>query len=55
MHKCFAEFAAQGSDIVWLGVWEHNPRAISFTVSLGLPRWVNISSRLGQIPREISL
>ncbi|PLP41766.1 GNAT family N-acetyltransferase, partial [Klebsiella variicola] len=35
IHKCFAEFAAQGSDIVWLGVWEHNPRAISFYRKLG--------------------
>lgn len=35
IHKCFAEFAAQGSDIVWLGVWEHNPMAISFYRKLG--------------------
>ena len=35
IHKCFAEFAAQGSDIVWLGVWEQNPRAISFYRKLG--------------------
>ncbi|HDT4574455.1 TPA: GNAT family N-acetyltransferase [Escherichia coli] len=30
MQKCFAEFEAKGSDPVWLGVWEYNPRAISF-------------------------
>ncbi|WP_326929924.1 MULTISPECIES: N-acetyltransferase [Citrobacter freundii complex] len=35
MQKCFAEFEAKGSDPVWLGVWEHNPRAISFYRKLG--------------------
>lgn len=30
MQACLAEFERKGSDIVWLGVWEHNPRAISF-------------------------
>lgn len=35
MHKCFAEFEAKGSDPVWLGVWEYNPRAISFYLKLG--------------------
>ncbi|CAM6209294.1 N-acetyltransferase domain-containing protein [Enterobacter intestinihominis] len=35
MRMCFAEFEAKGSDVVWLGVWEHNPRAISFYHKLG--------------------
>lgn len=35
MQKCFAEFVAKGSDPVWLGVWEHNPGAISFYRKLG--------------------
>lgn len=35
MQKCFAEFEEKGSDPVWLGVWEHNPRAISFYLKLG--------------------
>lgn len=30
MRKCFAEFEAKESDPVWLGVWEHSPKAISF-------------------------
>ena len=55
IHKCFAEFAAQGSDIVWLVSGNITQGQSLFTISLGLPRWVNISSRLGQIPREISL
>ncbi|MGL5457008.1 MAG: GNAT family N-acetyltransferase [Citrobacter telavivensis] len=35
IRKCFTEFEAKGSDVVWLGVWEHNPRAISFYRKLG--------------------
>ncbi len=27
---CFEELAKHGSDVAWLGVWEHNPRAINF-------------------------
>ncbi len=30
MNACIEELKAHGSDVVWLGVWEHNPRAISF-------------------------
>lgn len=30
MLACLAEMHARGSDVVWLGVWEHNPRAIAF-------------------------
>lgn len=35
MRKCFAEFETMGSDVVWLGVWEHNLRAIAFYRKLG--------------------
>lgn len=28
-------FAKRGNDVVWLGVWEHNPRAIAFYKKLG--------------------
>lgn len=35
IRKCFAEIEAMGSEVVWLGVWEHNPRAISFYRKLG--------------------
>lgn len=30
MTACLAAMEAHGSDVVWLGVWEKNPRAISF-------------------------
>jgi ribosomal protein S18 acetylase RimI-like enzyme len=30
MGACLGEIAARGADVAWLGVWEHNPRAIAF-------------------------
>lgn len=30
MRACLEAMAARGSDAVWLGVWERNPRAIAF-------------------------
>lgn len=30
MESCLEELAVHGSDLAWLGVWEHNPRAIAF-------------------------
>ncbi|MCP4201356.1 MAG: GNAT family N-acetyltransferase [bacterium] len=30
MKECLAVAARRGNQTVWLGVWEHNPRAISF-------------------------
>jgi ribosomal protein S18 acetylase RimI-like enzyme len=30
MSACMEAMRARGSDVVWLGVWERNPRAISF-------------------------
>ena len=30
MAACIDGVRAQGGDAVWLGVWEHNPRAITF-------------------------
>lgn len=30
MQAALNEFMARGNDVVWLGVWEHNPRAQSF-------------------------
>jgi ribosomal protein S18 acetylase RimI-like enzyme len=35
MHACIAEMEARGSDVVWLGVWERNPRAIAFYRKFG--------------------
>lgn len=30
MDACIEALKARGSDVAWLGVWEHNPRAIAF-------------------------
>ena len=30
MRTCISELEKRGSDVVWLGVWERNPRAIAF-------------------------
>ena len=30
MRACIDEAKRRGSDAIWLGVWEHNPRAIAF-------------------------
>ena len=35
MRRCLALAEAEGADQVWLGVWEHNPRAIAFYRKLG--------------------
>ncbi len=35
MAACIEEIKARGSDVIWLGVWERNPRAIAFYRKLG--------------------
>ncbi|MBI5595060.1 MAG: GNAT family N-acetyltransferase [Elusimicrobia bacterium] len=35
MDACLAEFRGRGSAVVWLGVWERNPRAIAFYKKFG--------------------
>jgi ribosomal protein S18 acetylase RimI-like enzyme len=35
MRACMAEMIARKTDVVWLGVWERNPRAIAFYRKLG--------------------
>lgn len=35
MRACIDEMQQRGSDAVWLGVWEHNQRAIAFYRKLG--------------------
>jgi len=35
MHRCLAQAEAEGADQIWLGVWEHNPRAIAFYQKFG--------------------
>jgi diamine N-acetyltransferase len=35
MNGCLQELRQRGSDLVWLGVWEQNPRAIAFYHKFG--------------------
>ncbi len=35
MNACIDEMKQRGSDVIWLGVWEKNPRAISFYKKFG--------------------
>lgn len=35
MAACIEKIKAHGSDVVWLGVWERNPRAIAFYRKFG--------------------
>jgi ribosomal protein S18 acetylase RimI-like enzyme len=35
MRVCIQEMHARGSDFIWLGVWEQNPRAIAFYRKFG--------------------
>lgn len=35
MDACLQALKVHGSDVVWLGVWEHNPRAIAFYRKFG--------------------
>ena len=35
MNACIKEVRSRQSDVVWLGVWERNPRAIAFYRKLG--------------------
>jgi ribosomal protein S18 acetylase RimI-like enzyme len=35
MSACIEELRQRGSDALWLGVWERNPRAISFYEKFG--------------------
>ncbi|EJK6484898.1 GNAT family N-acetyltransferase [Escherichia coli] len=52
MQKCFAEFEAKGSDPVWLGVWEYNPRAISFYRKLGFTEVGEHICQVGSDPQR---
>lgn len=35
MRAAIDEFSVRGNDVVWLGVWEHNPRAQAFYKKVG--------------------
>jgi ribosomal protein S18 acetylase RimI-like enzyme len=35
MNACLTEMTMSGSDVAWLGVWEHNPKAVAFYTKFG--------------------
>jgi len=39
MHRCIALAAQPGKDVTWLGVWEHNQRAINFYTAFGFKKF----------------
>ncbi len=47
MQACLAEMAKRGCDLVWLGVWEKNPRAIAFYQKFGFVEVGDHSFALG--------
>jgi ribosomal protein S18 acetylase RimI-like enzyme len=52
MQGCLREMAARGSDVIWLGVWEHNPRAISFYRKFGFVEVGDHVFPLGKDPQR---
>jgi ribosomal protein S18 acetylase RimI-like enzyme len=54
MHACIRELEQRGADAVWLGVWEHNPRAIAFYKKSG---FVEVGNQVfplgGDLQRDI--
>ena len=39
IHHCIEYGRQQEKDVLWLGVWEHNPKAIAFYTSLGFEKF----------------
>jgi ribosomal protein S18 acetylase RimI-like enzyme len=52
MRACLAEAAQHRSDIVWLGVWERNPRAIAFYRKFGFAEVGAHVFALGEDPQR---
>lgn len=52
MKVCFEEMKRRGSDVVWLGVWEKNPRAIAFYKKCGFMEVGEKIFRLGDDPQR---
>ena len=51
MQACLSEAENLGCDTIWLGVWEHNPRAISFYIKWGFERAGTQIFHLGNDPQ----
>ncbi len=52
MNACIDEMKRRGSDVVWLGVWERNHRAIKFYKKLGFVELGDHVFRLGSDPQR---
>lgn len=52
MDQLFALAGAGGADVIWLGVWEHNPRAIAFYRKHGFTPVGDHVFRLGNDPQR---
>ena len=52
MKACVDEIKQQGSDALWLGVWERNPRAISFYKKFGFVEVGDHTFPLGGDPQR---
>ena len=51
MDECFARALAAGCDVMWLGVWEYNPRAMRFYEKNGFRQIGSHVFLLGQDPQ----
>jgi len=51
MQACLSEAEKMGCDTIWLGVWEHNPRAISFYTQWGFEQVGTQIFQLGNDPQ----
>jgi ribosomal protein S18 acetylase RimI-like enzyme len=52
MDRLFALAGAGGADLIWLGVWEHNPRAIAFYRKHGFTPVGDHIFKLGDDPQR---
>ena len=52
MYACIEEMKDHGSDVVWLGVWERNPRAIAFYKKFGFVEVGDHVFPLGRDPQR---
>lgn len=47
MNKCIETAKQKNIDVIWLGVWEHNPRAINFYTRIGFEKFGSHIFQLG--------
>ena len=52
MHRCLEEARARGHDVLWLGVWEHNTRALAFYARWGFTEVGEMIFPVGSDPQR---